>query len=147
MDLAEDLRASLQEILVRGAVELQENGSRSTPVWPLFWEVRGMPEKPLLDLWSENCNVTRRVLATTHHAKDRQTLAVERAASGLFDCTGAAFLSHNRRIAALTFPRNANHPRGPRRKLVPGTARDVPPINFPHFPRHVFCSCLRPASG
>jgi len=78
MDLAEDLRASLQEILVRGAVELRENGSRSTPAWPLSWEVRGTPERPLLHLWSVNCNVTRRVLAITHHAEDRLTLAVER---------------------------------------------------------------------
>ena len=78
MDLAEDLRSSLQEILVRGAVELHENGSRLTPAWPLSWEVRGTPGKPLLHLWSENCNVTRRVLAITHHAEDRLALAVER---------------------------------------------------------------------
>jgi hypothetical protein len=37
-----------------------------------------MPEKPLLHLWSENCNGTRRVLVITHHAEDRSTLAVER---------------------------------------------------------------------
>lgn len=78
MNLAEDLRASLQEILVRGAVELRENGSRTTPAWPLSWEVRGTQEKPLLHLWSENCNVTRRVVAITSHAEDRLALAVER---------------------------------------------------------------------
>ena len=64
MDLAEDLRSGLQEILVRGAVELHENGSRTTPAWPLSWEVRGAPEKPLLHLWSENCSVTRRAWPT-----------------------------------------------------------------------------------
>src|SRR5579863_4140757 len=78
MDLAEDLRASLQDILVPGAVEIRENGSRLTSATPLSWEVRGNSEKPLLHLWSENCNVTRRVVAITNNAGDRLALAVER---------------------------------------------------------------------
>jgi hypothetical protein len=78
MDLAEDLRASLHEILVRGTIEIRENGSRLTSASPLSWEVRGSAEKPLLHLWSENCNVTRRVLAITRHAENRLALAVER---------------------------------------------------------------------
>src|SRR5882757_418708 len=61
MNLAEDLRASLQEILVPGTVE-----------------IRGDAEKPLLHLWSENCNVTRRVVAITDNSQDRLALAVER---------------------------------------------------------------------
>jgi hypothetical protein len=78
MDLAEDLRASLQDILVPGAVEIRENGSRVTSTTPLSWEVRGNSEKPLLHLWSENCNVTRRVVAITDNSQDRLALAVER---------------------------------------------------------------------
>lgn len=78
MDLAEDLRACLTEILIPGTVEIRENGCRVTSASPLSWEVRGSTEKPLLHLWSENCNVTRRVLAITHHAENRLTLAVER---------------------------------------------------------------------
>lgn len=78
MDLAEDLRASLNEILVRGTIEIRESGSRVTSASPLSWEVRGSAEKPLLHLWSENCNVTRRVLAITHNAENRLALAVER---------------------------------------------------------------------
>src|SRR5271169_4759874 len=78
MNLAEDLRASLQDILVRGTVEIRENSSRLTPSSPLSWEVRGAAEKPLLHLWSENYNVTRRVLAITDHSDDRLALAVER---------------------------------------------------------------------
>ena len=78
MDLAEDLRASLQEILVHGQVEIRESDARITPGSPLSWEVRGTSERPLLHLWSENCNVTRRVLAITHNAGDRLALAVER---------------------------------------------------------------------
>src|SRR6267143_1060477 len=78
MNLAEDLRASLQEILVPGTVEIRENGGRVTSVAPLSWEVRGDAEKPLLHLWSENCNVTRRVVAITDNSQDRLALAVER---------------------------------------------------------------------
>ncbi len=78
MNLAEDLRASLREILVHTAIEIRENGSRLTSSSPLSWEVRGSSEKPLLHLWSENCNVTRRVLAITSNAGDRLALAVER---------------------------------------------------------------------
>jgi len=78
MDLAEDLRASLEDILVSGAVEIRENGSRVTSATPLSWEVRGNSEKPLLHLWSENCNVTRRVVAITGNSQDHLALAVER---------------------------------------------------------------------
>jgi hypothetical protein len=78
VDLAEDLRASLQGILVPGAVEIRENGSRVTSATPLSWEVRGNSEKPLLHLWSENCNVTRRVVAITGNSQDHLALARER---------------------------------------------------------------------
>lgn len=78
MDLAEDLRASLQEILLTGTIEIHDNGSRLTSSTPLSWEVRGTSERPLLHLWSDNCNVTRRVLAINHSAHDRLSLAVER---------------------------------------------------------------------
>jgi len=39
--------------------------------------VRGAPAKPLLHLWSETCNVTRRVLAITDQSDGRVLLAVE----------------------------------------------------------------------
>jgi hypothetical protein len=41
-------------------------------------EVRGEGEKPLLHLWSEQFNLTRRVLAITDHSEQRPALAVER---------------------------------------------------------------------
>src|ERR1700722_5865233 len=78
MNLAEDLRASLHDILVPGTFEIRENGSRLTSASPLSWEVRGNSEKPLLHLWSENCNVTRRVVAITGNSRDHLALAVER---------------------------------------------------------------------
>lgn len=43
----------------------------------MSWEVRGEAEKPLLHLWSENCNVTRRVIAVTGCSDGRVALAVE----------------------------------------------------------------------
>jgi hypothetical protein len=36
VNLAEDLRASLQDILVSGTVEIRENGSRVTSAAPLL---------------------------------------------------------------------------------------------------------------
>jgi hypothetical protein len=63
MDFAEELRGSLQEFLLGATIEIRENGSRITASSPLSWEVRGAGGKPLLHLWAENCNVTRRVLA------------------------------------------------------------------------------------
>jgi hypothetical protein len=44
----------------------------------LSWEVRGAAQKPLLHLWSERHNFTRRVLAITAHSEQRLALAVER---------------------------------------------------------------------
>jgi hypothetical protein len=44
----------------------------------MSWEVRGDSEKPLLHLWSEQFNLTRRVLAITDHSEQRLALAVER---------------------------------------------------------------------
>jgi hypothetical protein len=119
MDLAEDLRASLQEILVQGQVEIRESDARITPGVPLSWEVRGTSEKPLLHLWSENCNVTRRVLAITHTAEDRLALAVERFgrlkperleiislpfARGAKEMSREGFCDRLRRILAEQFP-------------------------------------------
>jgi hypothetical protein len=78
MKLAEDLRASLDLFLAGGAVEIRESGSRMSPAGKLLWEVRGAENKPLLHLWSENCNVTRRVLAIADQSDDCLALAVER---------------------------------------------------------------------
>ena len=78
MALAEELRTSLQEFLAAGNLEIRESGGRITPLPPISWEVRGTAEKPLLHLWAENCNLTRRVVAITDHSAERMALAVER---------------------------------------------------------------------
>lgn len=77
MPLAIDLEAALREFAAAGPAELRDNGARVAPLSTLSWEVRGNSEKPLLHLWSENHNLTRRVLAITDHSELRLALAVE----------------------------------------------------------------------
>ena len=76
--MASELEACLREFAAAGPAELRENGTRVAPLSVLSWEVRGQGEKPLLHLWSENHNLTRRVLAITDHSELRLALAVER---------------------------------------------------------------------
>ena len=78
MELASELQASLQEFVSSGVVEVRENGGRVAPFAGMSWEVRGAGEKPLLHLWSEQFNLTRRVLAIIDHSEHRLALAVER---------------------------------------------------------------------
>jgi hypothetical protein len=77
MKLATELTASLREFAASGA-ELLENGGRLAPLSQLSWEVRGADDKPLLHIWSEEYNLTRRVIAITDHSEARLVLAVER---------------------------------------------------------------------
>ena len=78
MMVADELRASLEQLFAAGTIELRESNRRTTPIPRLSWEVRGEPAKPLLHLWAENCNVTRRVLSIVEHADERIILDVER---------------------------------------------------------------------
>jgi hypothetical protein len=78
MKLAAELEASLREFASAGAAELCENGGRLAPLSKLSWEVRGSEDKPLLHIWSEQYNLTRRVIAITDHSDARLVLAVER---------------------------------------------------------------------
>ncbi|HVM75446.1 MAG TPA: hypothetical protein VMT75_07370 [Candidatus Saccharimonadales bacterium] len=76
--LAEELRAKLQDFLSAGLVQIRDATSRLTPAAPLLWEVRGAESKPLLHLWTDNCNLTRRVLGILEQSDDHLLLAVER---------------------------------------------------------------------
>lgn len=78
VELAAQLQASLQELTASGIVEVRENGGSIAPFSGMSWEVRGDGEKPLLHLWSEQFNLTRRVLAITDHSEYRLALAVQR---------------------------------------------------------------------
>jgi len=78
VELAQELTDSLREFLAAGPVEIRENADRVTPTSDISWELRGPGEKPLLHLWAEQYNLTRRVLAITEHSERRLALAVER---------------------------------------------------------------------
>jgi hypothetical protein len=78
VEFAAELEASLKVFSASGIVEIRENGGRPAPLDGFSWEVRGSGEKPLLHIWSESYNVTRRVLAITDHSDHRLALAVER---------------------------------------------------------------------
>ncbi|HTZ33910.1 MAG TPA: hypothetical protein VMH31_15735 [Methylomirabilota bacterium] len=76
--LAEELRAKLQDLLALGLVEIRDASNHITPSGPLSWEVRGDEAKPLLHLWADNCNLTRRVLGILEKSDTRVTLSAER---------------------------------------------------------------------
>jgi len=78
VEFAAELQASLREFTASGIVEVRENGGSVAPFAGMSWEVRGDSEKPLLHLWSDRLNLTRRVLAITDHSDQRLALAVER---------------------------------------------------------------------
>src|SRR5260370_32486019 len=78
MEFAAELQASIQKFTASGVVEVRENGGCVASFSGMSWEVRGSGEKPLLHLWSEQFNLTRRVLAITDHSEQRLALAVER---------------------------------------------------------------------
>jgi len=78
LKLAAELEASLREFISAGAAELRRNGGRFAPLSELSWEVRGSDDKPLLHIWSEQYNLTRRVIAITDHSDARLVRAVER---------------------------------------------------------------------
>ncbi|MEQ1354046.1 MAG: hypothetical protein ABLT11_08505, partial [Candidatus Acidiferrum sp.] len=73
MNLAAELTASLREFAASGA-EMYENGGRLAPFSRMSWEVRGADDKPLLHIWSEEYNLTRRVIAITDHSEARLVL-------------------------------------------------------------------------
>jgi hypothetical protein len=78
VEFSAELQASLQEFVSSGVVEVRESDGRVASFSGMSWEVRGSGEKPLLHLWSEQFNLTRRVLAITDHSEQRLALAVER---------------------------------------------------------------------
>jgi len=78
VELTTDLEARLRELAASESIEVRENGARVATFNALSWELRGAPAKPLLRLWSEQHNLTRRVLAIADHSEQRLALTVER---------------------------------------------------------------------
>jgi hypothetical protein len=77
VELAAELDASLRDLSSAASIEVRENGGRVALLAALSWEVRGAAQKPLLHVWSEQHNFTRRVLAITDQSEQRLALAVE----------------------------------------------------------------------
>src|ERR1700757_5028705 len=96
--LADELRAKLQDFLASGSVEIRDATSRITPSAPLLWEVRGAESKPLLHLWTEDCNLTRRVVGILEQSDSHVILAVERFGKSRPD---------RLELARVNFPRSA----------------------------------------
>lgn len=102
MELSSELEASLREFVSVGPIEVRENGSRVASLTGLSWEIQGAAAKPLLHLWSERCNLTRRVLAITDHSEARLALAVERfgrSAPGRLEFVRTEFERNSRDLA------------------------------------------------
>jgi hypothetical protein len=59
-------------------VEVRENRTRVATFSALSGERRGTPAKPLLRLWPDQHNLTRRVLAIADHSEQPLALAAER---------------------------------------------------------------------
>jgi hypothetical protein len=78
VELTADLDACLREFAGSESVEVLENGARVATFNGLSWELRGAPAKPLLRLWSDQYDLTRRVLGIADHSEQRLALAIER---------------------------------------------------------------------
>ena len=78
MKLSEELERSLREFVAAGPVEVREAARRLAPLSALNWEIRGAADRPLLHLWSEHHNLTRRVLSISENSGDRLVLSVQR---------------------------------------------------------------------
>ena len=78
MPLGAELERCLREFAAAGPAEVREGGARLAALAGLSWEVRGAPGEPLLHLWSEHCNLTRRVLGIAENSRARLVLSVLR---------------------------------------------------------------------
>jgi hypothetical protein len=76
--LSEEIAHALKKLSEGGAGEVRENGGRFASLASLSWELRGQDHAPLIHLWSGEHNLTRRVLAVTHHSDESLVLAVQR---------------------------------------------------------------------
>lgn len=119
MELAAALEAALRELTANPPIEVRENGGRITPLADFCWEIRGARDKPLLHLWSDQQNLTRRVLAIAAHSGERLALSVERFGRAkpdrlefvridfspkINETARAAFIDKFRRILSEQFP-------------------------------------------
>jgi len=78
VEFAAELQASLQEFTASGIVEVRENGGHLAAFRACPGKCAAPVRSRCFIWWSEQFNLTRRVLAITDHSERRLALAVER---------------------------------------------------------------------
>jgi hypothetical protein len=78
MDDWAELDRALSEFVRSGAVEVREDGQWLAGLADLQYEMRRAGKEPLVHLWSDEKNLTRRVIRLKEHAADRIVLEVHR---------------------------------------------------------------------
>jgi hypothetical protein len=78
MDDWAELDRALSEFVRSGAVEVREDGQWLAGLADLQYEMRHAGKEPLVHLWSDEKNLTRRVLRIKERASDRIVLEVHR---------------------------------------------------------------------
>ena len=78
MDDWAELDRALGEFVRSGAVEVREDGQWLAGLADLQYEMRRAGKEPLVHLWSDEKNLTRRVIRLKEQAADRIVLEVHR---------------------------------------------------------------------
>src|ERR1700757_5057668 len=78
MDDWAELDRALGEFVRSGAVEVGEDGQWLAGLADLQYEMRHAEKEPLVHLWSDEKNLTRRVIRLKEQAADRIVLEVHR---------------------------------------------------------------------
>src|SRR5260370_26773862 len=78
MDDWAELDRALAEFVRSGAVEVREDGQWVAGLADLQYEMRRAGKEPLVHLWSDEKNLTRRVIRLKEQAADRIVLEVHR---------------------------------------------------------------------
>jgi hypothetical protein len=78
MDESSELQRALDELATAGGVEVHEDGEWLAELAKLRFEVRSAGKQSLVHLWSEERNLTRRVLRIAERSPERIILEVQR---------------------------------------------------------------------
>src|SRR5271154_1395884 len=73
-----ELGHALDALARSGLAEVHEDGEWLAELMPLHCELRGEGQSPLVHLWSDRRNLTRRVLRVREQSADRIVLEVHR---------------------------------------------------------------------
>jgi hypothetical protein len=118
MPLAADLESARREFAATGPAELRDNGARVALLSTLFSAVRSNSAKPLLHLWSEIHNLTRRPLAGGKLAPRAVCHPAPVVVCIFIATTFGPLAGYNRHAAGKVTPREffgEDTPAGPRR--------------------------------